>query len=218
MESARDRVIMGIDPGTNRMGYAILHVSGRKMRCDVLGCIELGKLKDPYAKLNHIFERVTALVEQYSPEEVALEAPFFGENVQSMLKLGRAQGVAMAAALHLGRQVFEYAPSRVKQSIAGRGNAAKEQIASILSNMLAVDYDPRRLDATDALAVALCHHFATSSPINLLAGERKKALGGGIKALSKGGSSSWESFIRANPEREAGNEVKRPRREVKKPL
>lgn len=209
---------MGIDPGTNRMGYGVLEVSGRKLRCVVLGCIELGKLKDPYAKLGHIFERVSALIDSYAPDEVALESPFFGENVQSMLKLGRAQGVAMAAALHRGRPVAEYAPSRVKQSITGRGSAAKEQVAAILQNMLGVEYDPRKLDATDGLAVALCHYFVTSSPINIMAGgERKKALGGGLKALSKGGSNSWESFLRTNPDREAHSEDRPVRREVKKP-
>ena len=209
---------MGIDPGTNRMGYGVLEVAGRRVRCVVLGCIELGKLKDPYAKLGHIFERVSALIDEYSPDEVALESPFFGENVQSMLKLGRAQGVAMAAALHKGRAVFEYAPSKVKQSITGRGSAAKEQVAAILKSMLGVDYDPRKLDATDGLAVALCHHFATTSPVNVLAGgERKKALGGGLKALSRSGSSSWESFLKANPEREARAGGSGVKREVKKP-
>ena len=122
---------MGIDPGTNYMGYGVLEVEGRTVRSVVLGDIDLHKLPDPYAKLRYIFERVGALIDEYAPHEVALESPFFGENVQSMLKLGRAQGVAMAAALSRGIDVFEYAPMRIKQSITGRGTAAKEQVASI---------------------------------------------------------------------------------------
>ena len=124
---------MGIDPGTNYMGYGVLEVEGRTVRSVVLGEIDLHKMSDPYAKLRYIFERVGSLIEQYNPREVALESPFFGENVQSMLKLGRAQGVAMAAALSRDRQVFEYAPMRIKQAITGRGSASKEQVASIFS-------------------------------------------------------------------------------------
>jgi crossover junction endodeoxyribonuclease RuvC len=125
--------IMGIDPGTNYMGYGVLEVDGRTLRSVVLGDIDLHKLTDPYAKLRYIFERVGALIDEYRPREVALESPFFGENVQSMLKLGRAQGVAMAAALSRNLPVTEYAPSRIKQSITGRGSAAKEQVAAIVS-------------------------------------------------------------------------------------
>ena len=146
---------------------------------------------------------VGALVDEYAPREVALESPFFGENVQSMLKLGRAQGVAMAAALSRGIDVFEYAPMRIKQSITGRGSAAKEQVASIVCRMLTIDQPPKRLDATDGMAVALCHYFTTASPLNAaLGGERVKGLGGGKKAASKGGSQSWEQFLKKNPDRE----------------
>ena len=120
---------MGIDPGTNYMGYGVLEVCGREVRSVVLGDIDLHRMNDPYEKLRYIFERVGALVDEYRPREVALESPFFGENVQSMLKLGRAQGVAMAAALSRGLQVFEYAPTRIKQCITGRGSAPKEQVA-----------------------------------------------------------------------------------------
>lgn len=195
--------IMGIDPGTNYMGYGVLEVDGRKIRSVVLGDIDLHKLGDPYTKLRYIFERVGALVDEYAPREVALESPFFGENVQSMLKLGRAQGVAMAAALSRGLTVCEYAPSRIKQSITGRGSAAKEQVASIVCRMMEIDVPPKRLDATDGMAVALCHYFATASPLAaVICGEKKKGLGGGSKATSKGGSSSWEKFVRENPNRE----------------
>lgn len=195
---------MGVDPGTNTAGYGVLEVRGRTLRCVVLGDIALHKLQDPYAKLRHLFERVGGLIDEYQPDEVAFESPFFGENVQSMLKLGRAQGVAMAAALTRGIPVFEYAPRRVKLAIAGNGSASKAQVAALLKTMLQIEYDVRRLDATDGLAVALCHHFVSSSPINRAAGnDRVKALGGGIKAASGRGSSSWERFVSQNPERMA---------------
>ena len=195
--------IMGIDPGTNYMGYGVLEVEGRTVRSVVLGGIDLHKLADPYAKLRYIFERVGTLIDEYGPREVALESPFFGENVQSMLKLGRAQGVAMAAALSRSLTVFEYAPMRIKQSITGRGSATKEQVAGIVCRLLTLDRPPRRLDATDGMAVALCHYFATASPLNAALGEeRVKGLGGGKKAASKGGSQSWEQFLKQHPDRE----------------
>ena len=195
--------IMGIDPGTNYMGYGVLEVEGRTVRSVVLGDIDLHKLADPCAKLRYIFGRVGTLIDDYGPREVALESPFFGENVQSMLKLGRAQGVAMAAALSRSLTVFEYAPMRIKQSITGRGSATKEQVAGIVCRLLTVDRPPRRLDATDGMAVALCHYFATASPLNAALGEeRVKGLGGGKKAASKGGSQSWEQFLKQHPDRE----------------
>ena len=164
---------MGIDPGTNYMGYGVLEVEGRTVRSVVLGDIDLHRIGDPY------------------------------RNVQSMLKLGRAQGVAMAAALSRGIDVFEYAPMRIKQSITGRGSAAKEQVASIVCRTLTIDQPPKRLDATDGMAVALCHYFTTASPLNAALGsERVKGLGGGKKAASKGGSQSWEQFLKKNPDRE----------------
>lgn len=196
--------IMGIDPGTNFMGYGIMEVDGRTIRSVVLGEIDLHKMQDPYAKLRCIFERVGALVDEYAPREVALESPFFGENVQSMLKLGRAQGVAMAAALSRGLPVAEYAPMRIKQAITGRGSAAKEQVAAIVCRLLSIDQPPRRLDATDGMAVALCHYFTSASPLNAALGEaRVKGLGGGKKSASKGGSQSWEQFLQAHPDRKA---------------
>lgn len=195
--------IMGIDPGTNYMGYGVLEVEGRTVRSVVLGDIDLHRLSDPYAKLRYIFERVGALIDQYAPREVALESPFFGENVQSMLKLGRAQGVAMAAALSRRLEVFEYAPMRIKQAITGRGSASKEQVAAIVCRTLTVERPPRRLDATDGMAVALCHYYTTSNPLNAVMGsERMKGLGGGKKAASKGGSQSWEQFLKRHPDRE----------------
>ena len=141
------KVILGIDPGTNRMGYGIVRSEGNALHLVVLGDIDLHRIGDPYRKLQHIFERVCQLIDTYRPDEAALESPFFGANVQSMLKLGRAQGVAMAAALSRGLPVSEYAPRRVKQAITGRGSASKEQVASLLKSMLHMTELPSHLDA-----------------------------------------------------------------------
>ncbi len=188
---------MGIDPGTTRTGYGVLEVSdGGRLYAVALGDIDLRRVRDPYHKLRVIFERVSALIEGYRPDEVALESPFFGENVQSMLKLGRAQGVAMAAALSRGIDVWEYAPMRVKQAITGRGAAAKEQVAAMLGSILGIEYDPQRLDATDGMAVALCHHFMTSGPIP------GAGATGASKSKKSRRSASWEDFLRQNPGRE----------------
>ena len=192
---------MGIDPGTNFMGYGIIEVEGREVRSVVMGDIDLHTMSDPYRKLRYIFDRVGKLIDDYQPREVALESPFFGANVQSMLKLGRAQGVAMAAALSRDKEVFEYAPTRIKQAITGSGSASKEQVAAIIKRMLKLEYVPRRLDATDGMAVAMCHYYTARTPISQAMGTaRVKGLGGGKKAAK--GSSSWETFIKQNPERE----------------
>ncbi|MEG1759859.1 MAG: crossover junction endodeoxyribonuclease RuvC [Alistipes sp.] len=202
MDAPEKYRIMGIDPGTNYMGYGVLEIDGNALHSVVMGDIDLHKMSDPYAKLRYIFERVGALTDEYAPREVALESPFFGKNVQSMLKLGRAQGVAMAAALSRGLDVYEYAPTRIKQSITGQGAAAKEQVAALVKSMLGVEYMPRRLDATDGMAVALCHYFTMSNPMNKISDEMVKGLGGGRKTASKTGSSSWEKFVKENPKRE----------------
>lgn len=192
--------IMGIDPGTNYMGYGVLEVEGRTLRSVVLGDIDLHTMSDPYRKLRYIFDRVSKLVDDYAPREVALESPFFGTNVQSMLKLGRAQGVAIAAALSLQVGITEYAPMRIKQAITGRGSASKEQVAQMINSILHTDYQPRKLDATDGMAVALCHFFTTANPITqAMGGARRKGLGGDLKA--RRGSRSWESFVQNNPDR-----------------
>ena len=192
---------MGIDPGTNFMGYGIIEVEGREVRSVVMGDIDLHTMSDPYRKLRYIFDRVGKLIDDYQPSEVALESPFFGTNVQSMLKLGRAQGVAMAAALSRDKEVFEYAPTRIKQAITGSGSASKEQVAAIIKRILKLEYVPRRLDATDGMAVAMCHYYTARTPISQAMGTaRVKGLGGGKKAAK--GSSSWEAFIKQNPDRE----------------
>lgn len=206
MAERENKRIIGIDPGTNYTGYGILDTTGSKNPvCVVLGYIELVKYPDPYQKLRYIYKRIDALIRQYAPHEAAFESPFFGENVQSMLKLGRAQGVAMAAALNNGLPVFEYAPRRIKQAITGQGAASKGQVAAMLATLLKVDYSLNKLDATDGLAVALCHYYESSSPINRLAAEESES--GPAQALKaaiavKGRKTSWEQFVARNPERE----------------
>lgn len=180
-----DKVILGIDPGTTLLGYGVIHCTGKNdIKLVVLGVIDLKKYSDHYIKLKAIYDRVQQLVEEYLPDEVALEAPFFGKNVQSMLKLGRAQGVAMAAALSRSVPIFEYAPRKIKMSITGQGAASKEQVAAMLRSILKVDdFEQKHLDATDGLAAAVCHHFQTSGGLNL--------------TKSKG----WGDFLKNNPDR-----------------
>ncbi|MBR3827285.1 MAG: crossover junction endodeoxyribonuclease RuvC [Alistipes sp.] len=193
---------MGIDPGTNYMGYGVIEIRDGKPEALVMGEVDLHKIKDAHQKLRYIFERIQSLTQEYQPTEVAFESPFFGENVQSMLKLGRAQGVAIAAVLSATQStsIAEYAPSRVKQAITGRGQASKEQVAVMINSILGTDYKPRKLDATDGMAVALCHWFTTSNALTrATAGERRKGLGGDSK--SRRGSMSWEAFAKSNPER-----------------
>lgn len=181
--SENDRIILGIDPGTNILGYGLIHHKGNKIELISLGVLKLGRYSDHGLKLKHIFERISALIKEYKPDEMAIEAPFFGKNVQSMLKLGRAQGVAMAAALHLEVPIFEYSPRKIKQSITGRGNASKEQVAGMLTTLLNIQDPPKYMDATDGLAVAVCHHF-----------QRKPGIGGEQYG-------SWKSYVSKNPEK-----------------
>ena len=180
-----DRIIIGIDPGTNVMGYGILGIKGKNPSVIDLGVIKLSRFDDHYMRLHRIFERVLGLVEQYLPDEMAIEAPFFGKNVQSMLKLGRAQGVAMAAALHRDIPIHEYAPLKIKMAITGNGGASKEQVAEMLRRILNIPRErmPEFLDATDALAAALCHFYESSKPL------AQKSCG------------SWKEFIAKHPEK-----------------
>lgn len=180
--SFKEKIILGIDPGTNVMGYGILRVHNKKLESVSMGAIQI-KETDYILKLSRILEKVEELMEQFKPDEVAVEAPFYGKNVQSMLKLGRAQGVAISAALRVGVSVTEYSPRKIKQSITGSGAASKEQVAGMLQQLLKIDRLPKYLDATDGMAVALCHHLQSSSPI------------------TKGGAKSWDSFIKKNPGR-----------------
>lgn len=161
-----ERVIMGIDPGTSIMGYGVLCVEGRQVEAVAMGVIDLRKYEEHYLKLGRIFERVSGLLEEYLPDELAIEAPFFGKNVQSMLKLGRAQGVAMAAAIHRQVPITEYAPTKIKMAITGSGSASKEQVAYMLRQMLHLRTEDMGhwLDASDALGAAYCHYLQMGAP------------------------------------------------------
>lgn len=161
-----EKIILGIDPGTNIMGYGLIKVEGQKAEMMTMGVIDLRKFPDAYLKLGHIFERVTGIIDSFLPDEMAIEAPFFGKNVQSMLKLGRAQGTAIAAAVHHGVPIHEYAPLKIKMAITGNGQASKEQVAGMLQRMLKIKKDDmgQFLDATDALGAAYCHFLQMSRP------------------------------------------------------
>ncbi len=161
-----ERIILGIDPGTNVMGYGVLRVMGNHAEMVAMGGIDMRKMPDPYLRLGHIFKRVTGIIEEYLPDELAIEAPFFGKNVQSMLKLGRSQGVAIAAAIQRDIPVHEYAPMKIKMALTGNGNASKEQVAGMLQRMLNLSPDdmPTYMDATDALAAAYCHFIQMGAP------------------------------------------------------
>lgn len=161
-----EKIILGIDPGTNVMGYGVIRTIGTKAEMVAMGVIDLHKMSDPYLRLGHIFERVTGIIESYLPDEMAIEAPFFGKNVQSMLKLGRAQGVAIAAAIHRDIPIHEYAPTKIKMAITGQGSASKEQVAGMLQRLLKLKADemPKFMDATDALGAAYCHFMQMGRP------------------------------------------------------
>lgn len=177
--------ILGIDPGTNFLGYSVLAHQGKQIRLIETGVLTLTHLDEPGEKLRRIYERVTELILRHQPMAMAIEAPFFGKNVQSMLKLGRAQGVAIAASLAGGVPYMEYAPRKVKQAITGRGNATKEQVAAMLEQILGQPIRTKMTeDASDALAVALCHFYQISNP---------------LQGLSTG--KGWDAFLKNNPDR-----------------
>lgn len=161
-----EKVILGIDPGTNIMGYGVLKVVDQKAQMVAMGVIDLRKFADAYLKLGHIFECVTGIIDSYLPDEMAIEAPFFGKNVQSMLKLGRAQGTAIAAAIHHGVPIHEYAPMKIKMAITGQGSASKEQVAAMLQRLLKIPDSEmgKFMDATDALGAAYCHFMQMGRP------------------------------------------------------
>ena len=160
-----EKIILGIDPGTTIMGYGLILINGKRMELMQMGVLHLSKLKSHELKLKSIFERSLAMIDEYKPDELAVEAPFFGKNVQSMLKLGRAQGVAMAAGLYRDIPIFEYTPKKIKKAITGNGNASKEQVAAMLKSLLSIKEMPKHLDATDGLAAAVCHHFQWDLPV-----------------------------------------------------
>jgi crossover junction endodeoxyribonuclease RuvC len=174
---------MGIDPGTNLMGYGLIRVVDKKPEILVSGVLDLKKMSDPYLKLQKIFQRTLQVIDEYKPDELAIESQFFGKNVQSMLKLGRAQGVAISAALHRNIPIFEYAPKKIKLAITGTGLASKEQMATILQRFFDLKEFPQNHDETDAIAIAMCHFF------------QRNAL------KTKKNTSSWADFVKKNPDR-----------------
>jgi crossover junction endodeoxyribonuclease RuvC len=180
-----DRVILGIDPGTIVMGYGIIRITGNKPKAEAMGILQLNKYEDHYLRLGKIFEWVGVLIDKYHPGELAIEAPFFGKNVQSMLKLGRAQGVAISVALSRNIPIFEYAPLKIKMSITGNGSASKEQVAGMLQRFLHIpdEHMLPQMDATDGLATALCHFFQTHIP------------------LTEKEYTSWKDYINKNPDK-----------------
>jgi crossover junction endodeoxyribonuclease RuvC len=186
-----ETIILGIDPGTLVMGYGLIAAEGTKARMLNMDVLKLSPRLDSYERLHLIHQRVIALIAEYKPSSFAIEAPFFGKNVQSMLKLGRAQGVAIAAAMQAGLPVREYSPKTIKQVITGKGNADKEQVWKMLQHILSFEARPEYLDATDGLAVALCHLYQGAAIPGTTAGKRQKA-------KSKNG---WSSFIAENPDR-----------------
>ena len=164
-KNKKERIILGIDPGTSITGYGLIKTLGPDPELITIGSIDLSKFDDHYLKLKHIFDRTVGIIDEYHPDELAIEAPFYGKNVQSMLKLGRAQGAAIAAALSRSVPIFEYAPRKIKMSITGRGAASKEQVASMLMQILKFSKIEIKLDATDGLAAALCHFYQTNTPL-----------------------------------------------------
>lgn len=179
-----DKIILGIDPGSNIMGFAIIGIKKNDMHLLEFGYKTMASLENHIEKLKLISEHIAIIIDQYKPDEMAIEAPFFGKNVQSMLKLGRAQGVAMAVAITKGVNITEYSAKKIKQSVTGNGNASKEQVAGVLEHILRQKLDSRNKDATDALAIAVCHHFQKTNTVTQ-----------GTKY------SGWDTFLSNNPER-----------------
>ena len=184
MTSTNEKIILGIDPGTTIMGFGLIKIVKNKMTLIHMNELVLNKLDDHYLRLKQIFERTIDLIEKYNPDEISIEAPFFGKKVQSMLKLGRAQGVAMAAGLSKEIPITEYSPKKIKMSITGNGNASKEQVAKMLQSLLNIKELPKNLDSTDGLAAAVCHFYNSNKP----------------KSSSKN-YSGWTAFVKNNNER-----------------
>lgn len=178
-----ERIILGVDPGTTVMGFGLIKVEKKKMTFLLMDELMLSKYESHELRLKKIFDRTLSLIDTYHPDELAIEAPFFGKNVQSMLKLGRAQGVAMAAGLYREVPITEYAPKKIKMAITGNGNASKEQVAGILQSLLGLKELPNRLDATDGLAAAVCHFFNSGN------------------AVADKAYTGWDAFLKANPKR-----------------
>lgn len=182
-----DQIILGVDPGTNLLGYSVIHSNKNNMNIIINGVLELKSTKDHFEKLKLIYNQLETIIKNHHPVVLAIESPFFGKNVQSMLKLGRAQGAAILVASHYNLQIIEYSPKRIKQSITGKGNASKEQVAAMLKNIFKLSELPKYFDETDALAAAACHHYSTR-----------------VISSTKSKSNNWVSFIHANPDKVSG--------------
>ena len=180
----KDKIILGIDPGTNILGFGVIGINARGPYYIDMGVFDLRKIEDPFEKLANIFAGVSELIEEHQPDELAVESPFYGKNAQVILKLGRAQGAALTAAVMRGIPVAEYAPRKAKIAICGNGAASKEQVAMMINKTLKVKLDPKYLDATDALAIAMCHHYQMTSPL-----------------AQAGGKTDWKKFLADNPDR-----------------
>ena len=178
-----NKIILGIDPGTVMMGYGIIRITQKQAELITMGVIHLRKFEDHYRRLGVIFQRIESLIKEFKPDVVSVEAPFYGKNVQSMLKLGRAQGVALVSAINHDIPVYEYAPRKIKQAITGNGNASKEQVAHMIAVLLKIDEKPESFDATDGLAAAMCHFFQQQNP------------------SPKGDYKNWKDYVRKNPGR-----------------
>jgi crossover junction endodeoxyribonuclease RuvC len=187
------KIILGIDPGTLLMGYGIIEIINNTITLREMDVLKLSAIKDNYERLQIIHQKVIQLIREYKPHEFAIEAPFFGKNVQSMLKLGRAQGVAIAAAMSASLPVTEYSPKKIKQSITGNGNADKERVWKMLQQILSLETQPKYFDATDALAVAVCHHFQFKLPLHAIVVKKTN------RTTMKNGS--WAQFVKDNPRR-----------------
>lgn len=184
----KETIILGIDPGTNILGYGVIRIRGHFMELISCGTVKFDRKLDALIKLKHILHSMNELIDRFLPDEMAIESPFYGENVQSMLKLGRAQGIAIAVALSRNIPVSEYAPKRIKQSITGMGNASKEQVSAMASRLLNTKLEGATLDATDALGVAICHHLSGESNHSNQTPKNKAK-----------GKSDWGSFVKNNP-------------------
>ena len=180
----KSKTILGIDPGTNILGFGVIGINSKGPYYIDMGVFDLRKIKDPFEKLANIFAGVSELLEEHQPDFLAVESPFYGKNAQVILKLGRAQGAALTAAVMRGIPVAEYAPRKAKIAICGNGAASKEQVAMMIQKTLKVDLDPKYLDATDALAIALCHHYQMTNPL-----------------AGTGGKTDWKKFLSEHPER-----------------
>lgn len=189
----QERTILGIDPGTQLIGWGVIRVINNRPLFVAMGVVSLKSNKDHFARLGRIFEEISGLINKYSPTEFAIESPFYGKNVQSMLKLGRAQGIAIAAALGAGLPVCEYAPRKIKLSITGKGAASKEQVSAVVRAILKVEQIPDSYDATDGLAAALCHFLSGSVPLEVRANDKSRK--------QNGRSRGWEDFLKSNPGR-----------------